>query len=95
MTHYWIEDLGDSVENFSESGNLLEYLRGYTISIQLEPPMRPAGQNIQRGCFSSVKAAGRCAGATGISPKRTPEPSPISTFRPRIYDEPALQAHPE
>jgi len=26
MTRHWIEDLGYSVENFSESGNLLEVL---------------------------------------------------------------------
>ena len=26
MNQYWIEDLGFSVENFSESGNLLEVL---------------------------------------------------------------------
>jgi hypothetical protein len=26
MTHHWIEDLGFSVENFSESGDLLEVL---------------------------------------------------------------------
>src|SRR5262245_2537505 len=37
--------------------------------MQHKPPTRPAGQNIQSGCFSSAKAAGPCDGAIGMSPK--------------------------
>src|SRR5262247_3088008 len=38
------------------------------ISTQLVQPMRPAGQHIQRGCFSSAKAAGPYDGAIVMSP---------------------------
>jgi hypothetical protein len=67
MTDYWIEELGYSVENFSESGNLLEVLARLHDLDAARAPTRLTGQNIQNGCCTYRKAAGSCAGAIGMT----------------------------